>query len=163
MWPGKWAWTIYESSPVFRVPSARRLICIGGCGEDEPCGPRDGCEGREARPLGQGRRGPVRSVAPWPRGGVVVVCEWRVIVPQTLTCSEQGAETPRRARGARREARPRRRGGRWRARFGVGRPTRGLPRYGDKSSEPRLNLSGSWQQGHSAAYNTPFLIQVVCK
>ena len=34
---------------------------------------------------------------------------------------------------------------------------------GDKSSEPRLNLSGSWQQGHSAAYNTPFLIQVVCK
>ena len=33
----------------------------------------------------------------------------------------------------------------------------------DKSSEPRLNLSGSWQQGHSAAYNTPFLIQVVCK
>ena len=39
----------------------------------------------------------------------------------------------------------------------------GLPRCGDKSSEPRLNLSGSWQQGHSAAYNTPFLIQVVCK
>ena len=34
---------------------------------------------------------------------------------------------------------------------------------GNKSSEPRLNLSGSWQQGHSAAYNTPFLIQVVCK
>ena len=33
----------------------------------------------------------------------------------------------------------------------------------NKSSEPRLNLSGSWQQGHSAAYNTPFLIQVVCK
>ena len=33
----------------------------------------------------------------------------------------------------------------------------------DKSSEQRLNLSGSWQQGHSAAYNTPFLIQVVCK
>ena len=33
----------------------------------------------------------------------------------------------------------------------------------DKSSEPRLNLSGSWQQGHSAAYNTPFHIQVVCK
>ena len=33
----------------------------------------------------------------------------------------------------------------------------------DKSSKPRLNLSGSWQQGHSAAYNTPFLIQVVCK
>ena len=33
----------------------------------------------------------------------------------------------------------------------------------DKSSEPGLNLSGSWQQGHSAAYNTPFLIQVVCK
>ena len=32
-----------------------------------------------------------------------------------------------------------------------------------KSSEQRLNLSGSWQQGHSAAYNTPFLIQVVCK
>ena len=36
-------------------------------------------------------------------------------------------------------------------------------RVRDKSSEPRLNLSGSWQQGHSAAYNTPFLIQVVCK
>ena len=34
---------------------------------------------------------------------------------------------------------------------------------GNKSSEPRLNLSGSWQQGHSAAYNTPFHIQVVCK
>ena len=34
---------------------------------------------------------------------------------------------------------------------------------GNKSSEPRLNLSGSWQQGHSAAYNTPFLIQVVYK
>ena len=39
----------------------------------------------------------------------------------------------------------------------------GCRAYGDKSSEPRLNLSGSWQQGHSAAYNTPFLIQVVCK
>ena len=39
----------------------------------------------------------------------------------------------------------------------------GLSRVRDKSSEPRLNLSGSWQQGHSAAYNTPFLIQVVCK
>ena len=40
---------------------------------------------------------------------------------------------------------------------------RGLLRVRNKSSEPRLNLSGSWQQGHSAAYNTPFLIQVVCK
>ena len=40
---------------------------------------------------------------------------------------------------------------------------RGIVARGDKSSEPRLNLSGSWQQGHSAAYNTPFLIQVVCK
>ena len=40
---------------------------------------------------------------------------------------------------------------------------RGLLRARNKSSEPRLNLSGSWQQGHSAAYNTPFLIQVVCK
>lgn len=40
---------------------------------------------------------------------------------------------------------------------------RGLLRERNKSSEPRLNLSGSWQQGHSAAYNTPFLIQVVCK
>ena len=39
----------------------------------------------------------------------------------------------------------------------------GLLRVRNKSSEPRLNLSGSWQQGHSAAYNTPFLIQVVCK
>ena len=38
-----------------------------------------------------------------------------------------------------------------------------LLRESNKSSEPRLNLSGSWQQGHSAAYNTPFLIQVVCK
>ena len=34
---------------------------------------------------------------------------------------------------------------------------------GNKSSEPRLNLSGSWQQGHSAAYSTPFLIRVVCR
>jgi len=34
---------------------------------------------------------------------------------------------------------------------------------GNKSSEPRLNLSGSWQQGHSAAYNTLLLIQVVYK
>ena len=42
-------------------------------------------------------------------------------------------------------------------------PTRGCRAGGDKSSEPRLNLSGSWQQGHSAVYNTPFLIQVVCK
>ena len=40
---------------------------------------------------------------------------------------------------------------------------RGLSNEIDKSSEPRQNLSGSWQQGHSAAYNTPFLIQVVCK
>ena len=39
----------------------------------------------------------------------------------------------------------------------------GVVARGNKSSEPRLNLSGSWQQGHSAAYNTPFLIQVVCK
>ena len=31
------------------------------------------------------------------------------------------------------------------------------------SSEPRLSLSGSWQQGHSAAYSTPFLIRVVCR
>ena len=28
--------------------------------------------------------------------------------------------------------------------------------------EPRLNLSGSWQQGHSATYNTLFASQVVC-
>ena len=42
---------------------------------------------------------------------------------------------------------------------------KGLSRRGgrDKSSKPRLSLSGSWQQGHSAAYNTPFRIQVVCK
>jgi hypothetical protein len=26
----------------------------------------------------------------------------------------------------------------------------------NKSYEPGLNLSGSWQQGHSAAYNTQF-------
>ena len=26
----------------------------------------------------------------------------------------------------------------------------------DKSDERRMNLSGSWQQGHSAAYNTAF-------
>ena len=39
----------------------------------------------------------------------------------------------------------------------------GVVARGNKSSEPRLNLSGSWQQGHSAAYNTPFLIQVVYK
>ena len=31
------------------------------------------------------------------------------------------------------------------------------------SSEPGLSLSGSWQQGHSAAYSTPFLIRVVCR
>ena len=46
---------------------------------------------------------------------------------------------------------------------GADRRRRGCRAGGDKSSEPRLNLSGSWQQGHSAAYNTPFLIQVVCK
>ena len=34
---------------------------------------------------------------------------------------------------------------------------------GDKSSKQRPSLSGSWQQGHSAAYSTPFPIQVVCK
>ena len=34
-------------------------------------------------------------------------------------------------------------------------PTRGCRAGGDKSSEPRLNLSRSWQQGHSAAYNNP--------
>ena len=39
----------------------------------------------------------------------------------------------------------------------------GVLREATKSSVPRLNLSGSWQQGHSAAYNTPYLIQVVCK
>ena len=50
-----------------------------------------------------------------------------------------------------------------RARLRNGRRLRGLLRARNKSSEPRLNLSGSWQQGHSAAYNTPFLIQVVCK
>ena len=55
---------------------------------------------------------------------------------------------------------PRRRS-HWEASEGVVAGTRS--RRGDKSSEPRLNLSGSWQQGHSAAYNTPFLIQVVCK
>ena len=33
----------------------------------------------------------------------------------------------------------------------------------DKSSKQRPSLSGSWQQGHSAAYSTPFPIQVVCK
>lgn len=31
-----------------------------------------------------------------------------------------------------------------------------LNRKGNKSFEQGLNLSGSWQQGHSAAYNTPF-------
>ena len=31
-----------------------------------------------------------------------------------------------------------------------------LPQEGDKSEEQRLNLSGSWQQGHSTAYNTAF-------
>ena len=47
---------------------------------------------------------------------------------------------------------------------GQGRSVRdGLLREATKSSVPRLNLSGSWQQGHSAAYNTPYLIQVVCK
>ena len=65
---------------------------------------------------------------------------------------------PRRARGA-----------------GDAHPTRApLPRGGgmgarrarvceNGSSEPRLSLSGSWQQGHSAAYSTPFLIRVVCR
>ena len=33
----------------------------------------------------------------------------------------------------------------------------------DKSSKQGPSLSGSWQQGHSAAYSTPFPIQVVCK
>ena len=55
------------------------------------------------------------------------------------------------------------RGARASAVGGVGPDERGCRACGDKSSEPRLNLSGSWQQGHSAAYNTPFLIQVVCK
>ena len=41
--------------------------------------------------------------------------------------------------------------------------TRGARACVDKSSKQRPSLSGSWQQGHSAAYNTPFLIQVVCK
>ena len=55
------------------------------------------------------------------------------------------------------------RGARASAVGGVGPDERGCRACGDKSSEPRLNLSGSWQQGHSAAYNTPSLIQVVCK
>ena len=81
-----------------------------------------------------------------------------------------GARTDASARGASRGgargaacAERRTRSEEWEERGSVGRPTRGLSRVGDKSSEPRLNLSGSWQQGHSAAYNTPFLIQVVCK
>ena len=40
---------------------------------------------------------------------------------------------------------------------------RGTRRRVDKSSKQRPSLSGSWQQGHSAAYSTPFPIQVVCK
>ena len=39
----------------------------------------------------------------------------------------------------------------------------GLLRGRNKSSKQRLSLSGSWQQGHSTTYSTPFLIQVVCK
>ena len=30
-------------------------------------------------------------------------------------------------------------------------------------AKPGPSLSGSWQQGHSAAYSTPFLIRVVCR
>ena len=41
--------------------------------------------------------------------------------------------------------------------------TRGARACVDKSSKQRPSLSGSWQQGHSAAYSTPFPIQVVCK
>ena len=37
------------------------------------------------------------------------------------------------------------------------REEEGLVVWGkNKSYEPGLNLSGSWQQGHSAAYNTQF-------
>jgi hypothetical protein len=35
--------------------------------------------------------------------------------------------------------------------------------YENKSIQQELNLSGSYQQGYSAAYNTPLYIQVVCK
>ncbi|PHT29727.1 Regulator of rDNA transcription protein 15 [Capsicum baccatum] len=34
---------------------------------------------------------------------------------------------------------------------------------GTNRSDKGLNLSGSWQQGHSATYNTPSCIYVVCK
>ncbi|KAG5040128.1 hypothetical protein JHK85_012604 [Glycine max] len=33
----------------------------------------------------------------------------------------------------------------------------------DESKRQGLNLSGSWQQGHSATYNTPSRVYVVCK
>tara|TARA_B110001469_G_C9339143_1_gene179939 strand:+ start:223 stop:453 length:231 start_codon:yes stop_codon:yes gene_type:complete len=33
----------------------------------------------------------------------------------------------------------------------------------NKSSEQKLNLSGSWHKGHSQAYNTPFLFKSYAK
>ena len=41
--------------------------------------------------------------------------------------------------------------------------TRGVVARGNKSSIPSMMLSGSRQQGLSAAYTSPYRIQVVCK
>ena len=88
----------------------------------------------------------------------MIIGGWRArrAAAEWVPVSRRGGESaPRPARGGARQG----------ARLGIGHPglTVGCRANGDKSSEPRLNLSGSWQQGHSAAYNTPFLIQVVCK
>ncbi|PHT26133.1 Regulator of rDNA transcription protein 15 [Capsicum baccatum] len=47
--------------------------------------------------------------------------------------------------------------------FGDGRQGGWIGWGGTNRSDKGLNLSGSWQQGHSATYNTPSHIKVVCK
>ena len=94
------------------------------------------------------------------RGEPGVAAQWPACCLALVALSPPRLRPPERVRlggGARGRER------RERARLRNGRRLRGLLRARNKSSEPRLNLSGSWQQGHSAAYNTPFLIQVVCK
>ena len=67
------------------------------------------------------------------------------------------------AQGTRRRPRPPRRGEEEDGGGDCRGPTPACGADSDKSSKQRPSLSGSWQQGHSAAYSTPFPIQVVCK
>ena len=67
------------------------------------------------------------------------------------------------AQGTRRRPRPPRRGEEEDGGGECRGPTPACGADSDKSSKQRPSLSGSWQQGHSAAYSTPFPIQVVCK